>query len=91
MSPAASASKMTLEPSPWREVADSPAAFSRCAISADSTYCSVNVLAPMMVFDDERAIAGTSVTATSAAMPMPPSAVRTRLRLRMPFSISASN
>ena len=34
---------------------------------------------------------GTSVAATSAAMPTPPSAARTRLRARMPVSISASN
>ena len=34
---------------------------------------------------------GTSVAATSAAMPTPPSAARKRLRLRKPLSISASN
>ena len=72
-------------------LAESPAALSRCAINADSTYCSVKVFAPTTWLVGERAIAGTSVAATSAAMPTPPSAARRRLRLRKPLSISASN
>jgi len=48
MSLATSASKITLEPSPSRELAEKPAARSRSAISAESTYCSVKVFAPTM-------------------------------------------